>query len=112
MPKRLRVMRDYASHTELIHAGMWGGVHGAIPHMSRLIVDYYDHHAKERTIDQRFLRHYVWPLVKQSYLCHDSQFEFDRPRKFPALGRYPRGTGNVGMNWQFLQPTASTGSPG
>ena len=100
--KHFHIMRDYASHTELMHAGMWGGVRGSIPDMTGLIVDYYDHHAKERTIDQRFLRHYIWPIVKQSHLCHDSHYSCFGSKKFPALGRYPKHFGNVGMNWQAI----------
>lgn len=96
--KHFHIMRDYASHTELIHAGLWGGVRGAIPNLGDLIVDYYDNNSKERTIDQRFLRHYIWPFVKESNLCHDSCFQFNNSQKFPILGDYPDGTGNVGMS--------------
>ncbi len=97
--KLFHMMRDYASHTELIHAGMWGAVRGAIPKASELIVDYYDRHAKERTIDQRFLRHYIWPLAKQSHLCHDSQYNFNQSRSYQSLGCLPDDL-NIGMNWQ------------
>ncbi len=100
--KHFHVMRDYPSHTELIHAGLWGGVRGAIPKMIELIVDFYDNNSKERTIDQRFLRYSLWPIIKKSYLCHDSCFEFDNSKKFPQLGQYPQGTGNVGINWQSI----------
>jgi len=96
------VMRDYASHTELMLAGLWGGVGGAIPRMTDLVVHYYDRHAKERTIDQRFLRHYLWPFVRQSCLCHDSRHRFHGARPFPELGRFPPGTGNVGADWSVL----------
>ena len=97
--KHFHIMRDYASHTELIHAGMWGGVCGAIPQLTELIVDYYDNHGKERTIDQRFLRHYLWPIIKQSYYCHDSHFNFGSCNPFPLLGKYPKSLGNVGMDF-------------
>ncbi len=104
--KHFHIMRDYASHTELIHAGMWGAVKGAIPKIPQLIVAYYDHHAKERTIDQRFLRHYIWPLAKQSNLCHDSHYNFNQSIKYNNLGQLPDAL-NIGMNWQaFLQKTA------
>lgn len=100
--KHFHVMRDYSSHTELIHAGLWGGVAKAIPGISDLIVDFYDNNPKERTIDQRFLRYYIWPFVKTDYLCHDSHFAFNNSRNFSNLGRYPEGTGNVGINWQSI----------
>ncbi len=97
--KHFHVMRDYASHTELIHAGMWGGVRGAIPDIAKLIVNYYDKQPKERTIDQRFLRHYIWPIAKQSMLCHDSNYSFNNSKKFNSLGQLPTGL-NMGINWQ------------
>jgi len=97
--KYFHIMRDYASHTELIHAGMWGGVRGALPCIANLIVDYYDNHTKERTIDQRFLRHFIWPIVKQSYLCHDSHYTFGKTKKFNRLGQLPSDL-NIGINWQ------------
>lgn len=100
--KLFHVMRDYASHTELMLAGLWGGVGGAIPRMTDLVVHYYDHHPRERTIDQRFLRHYLWPLVRQSCLSHDSRHRFHEARPFPTLGRFPSGTGNVGIDWSVL----------
>lgn len=97
--KHFHIMRDYASHTELIHAGMWGGVRGSIPKVSELIVDYYDHNPKERTIDQRFLRHYIWPIAKQSKLCHDNIYSFDNSKKFNSLGHLPADL-NIGIGWQ------------
>jgi len=97
--KHFHIMRDYASHTELMHAGMWGGVRGAIPKTSELIVNYYDQHPKERTIDQRFLRHYIWPIAKQSTLCHDSNYSFNNSKKFNSLGQLPTDL-NIGINWQ------------
>jgi len=97
--KHFHIMRDYASHTELIHAGMWGGVRNSIPKVSELIVDYYDHQAKERTIDQRFLRHYIWPIAKQNNLCHDSHYSFDNSEKFNSLGHLPTDL-NIGISWQ------------
>lgn len=96
--KYFHVMRDYGSHTELIHAGMWGAVKGAIPKMSDLIVNYYDNNLKERTIDQRFLRHYIWPIAKQSNLCHDNYYDFDGSKKFQTIGGFPEGL-NVGISW-------------
>ncbi len=100
--KHFHIMRDYASHTELIHAGMWGGVRGAIPNIVELIVNYYDNNGKERTIDQHFLRYRLWPIVKQSNLCHDSHYSFSNARKFPVLGRCPKQLGNVGMDWEVF----------
>lgn len=97
--RHFHIMRNYASHTELMHAGMWGGVKGAIPCIVDLIVDYYDHHSKERTIDQRFLRHYIWPIAKQSNLCHDSHYDFGISKNFSRLGQLPSDL-NIGIGWQ------------
>ena len=107
--KHFHVMRDYASHTELMHAGMWGSVRGAIPGIADLIVDYYDHHPKERTIDQRFLRHYIWPIAKQSNLCHDSHYNFENSKNFNPSGRLPPDL-NIGINWQLFFEKAGKNS--
>jgi len=41
--KYFHTMRNYAFHTELIHADMRGGVRDSTPNIPELIVDYYDH---------------------------------------------------------------------
>ena len=86
--KPFHIMRDAVFHTELLLAGMWGGVSGLLPDMQQL-TDGYFRAGKHRWMDQDFLREVVWPLIKDHALCHDSYYDFNGSRKFPAHGRRP-----------------------
>ncbi|CAO3411604.1 tetratricopeptide repeat protein [Azospirillum largimobile] len=68
------VMRDHIMHTELMLAGMWGGLAGVLPPMAPLV------RAAARADggrlqDQRFLGSVVWPLVEGCCLVHDGAHE-------------------------------------
>lgn len=82
--RHFHVMRDAITHTELVLAGMWGGVRGALPPMSEAILAFSQHAPLSRTVDQQFLRERVWPTVRQSVLVHDSNFTFGGSCDFPA----------------------------
>lgn len=82
------IMRDAVFHTELILAGMWGGVSGLLPDMKHLTDDFF-RAGRHRWMDQDFLRAVVWPLIKDHALCHDSYYEFHGARQFPSFGRRP-----------------------
>jgi hypothetical protein len=81
------VMRDIYAHSELVLAGLWGGVRGALPPMAEAIVAYVERFVYHRTLDQCFLREEMWPTIRQSVLVHDSQFAFGDRRDFPPVGR-------------------------
>jgi hypothetical protein len=85
------VMRDSYAHSELVLAGLWGGVRAALPPMTKAIVAYAERFVSHRTLDQCFLREEMWPTIRQSVLAHDSQFAFGNRRDFPAVGRMPPG---------------------
>ena len=89
--RHFHVMRDFYSHTELVLAGMWGGVARALPHMGRAFSAYVEQTIFHRTLDQEFLRDRIWPTIRQSVLVHDSQFDFGDHRDFPSLGLLPPG---------------------
>lgn len=91
------LMRDNASHTELILAGLWGGVAGLLPDLAGLASPYLERRNKTRNIDQVFLREQVWPLIWDRHLAHDEAFGFGSARPFPRLGRLPPGQ-HVGQN--------------
>lgn len=65
------VMRDHVLHTEVILAGMWGGLAGLLPAMASRIADASSSDA-DRWQDQRFLRDRVWPTIEARCLVHDS----------------------------------------
>jgi tetratricopeptide (TPR) repeat protein len=67
-------MRDHIMHTDLMLAGMWGGLAGVLPPMAPLV------RAAARADggrlqDQRFLGSVVWPLIEGCCLVHDSAHE-------------------------------------
>lgn len=88
------VLRDFYTHSELILAGLWGGVAGRIPNINDMINAY--HAAKKpkkigvHNHDQLFLRTKIWPTIKASLMQHDSVFCMDGKdpniRNFPSVG--------------------------
>lgn len=92
---RFHHMRDNATHTELLLAGMWGVTAGALPAMEKLIGRaLYRPVQSQRFADQYFLREHVWPYARQSLLQHDSLFGFMDAKPFPselAPGRFHVG---------------------
>lgn len=68
------VMRDFYTHTDLMLAGMWGGVANILPDLKKLRHAYRSSKMQGRTADQRFLSDMVWPTVSQSCVIHDSVF--------------------------------------
>nr|WP_295832071.1 tetratricopeptide repeat protein [uncultured Azospirillum sp.] len=69
--KPFHVMRDHPLHSELMLAGMWGGVAGLLPPLEPLI-DRFAAAEADRWQDQRFLRSHLWPLIAGACLVHDS----------------------------------------
>ena len=68
------MMRDFYTHTDLMLAGMWGGVGNILPDLQKVWRDYRSEFVQGRTADQRLLSDMVWPTVSQSCLIHDSIF--------------------------------------
>ncbi|MDL2321248.1 tetratricopeptide repeat protein [Desulfosarcina sp. OttesenSCG-928-B08] len=82
--KLFHLMRDHGYHTELILAGLWGCITGALPPLSQLTDTFFSHPLESvHFADQYFLRQYVWPYARQSLLHHDSVFGFFNAQPFP-----------------------------
>ncbi len=95
--EHFHVMRDFFSHSELMLAGMWGGVRGALPALPPLYAPYLDDAAKAANCDQKFLREAVWPTVRHSVCVHDRLFQVLGAQPFPADAVLPAGR-HVGEN--------------
>lgn len=67
-------MRDWWTHTDLLLAGMWGGVAGVLPNVSAMLRRYRSPTMETPNIDQHFLRDQVWPLIREHCLVHDRCF--------------------------------------
>lgn len=88
---RLHMTRDAGTHTELMLAGCWCVVAGALPAMRSLLDRYLERPVTSRQFaDQYFLREFVWPYARQSLLQHDSMFGFMQAAPFPD-GPQPEG---------------------
>jgi len=91
-------MRDWFTHTDLLLAGLWGGIGGLLPPVETLLTRYtawrleYDH------VDQDLLAETVWPLIRDQVLIHDSVFTGCLGSvPFPPYGALPPGF-HVGQN--------------
>ncbi len=104
-------MRDFASHTEVILAGMWGGVSGVLPSLKEVREAFRPETAPTKTFDQVLLRECVWPVVRQSVLIHDSVYTGCLGSvAFPALGALPSRF-HVGQNEAAVRPDAPIDVP-
>lgn len=98
------VMRDWWSHTDLILAGMWGGVAGVLPQFTEKLALYKSATMETANIDQWFLRDEVWCFVRTSCLVHDRCFSFADARPWPGL--LPQGNVHVGQDVFAVQREA------
>ena len=90
------VMRDWWTHTDLVLAGMWGGVAGVLPDLSELFDNYQSEHVETPNWDQWFLRDCVWAYIRKSCLIHDRCFT--SPGSLPFPGTTPEGNYHVGQD--------------
>jgi hypothetical protein len=90
--KCFHIMRDFYSHTDLILAGLWGGVGNVLPDLKTLWREYRPLSRFNRWSDQHFLGAKIWPTVCQSCIIHDSVFTGCLGSvPFPLYGSLPPG---------------------
>ena len=95
---RFHAMRDWYTHTDLILAGMWGGVGGVLPPLDVLMRDYSGWRMENDHVDQDVLSEAVWPRVRHDILIHDSVFPGCLGSvPFPPFGALPPGS-HIGQN--------------
>lgn len=100
-PYHFHHMRDYFTHTELLLAGMWGGVSGVFPPVEPLIHQFMaSYQGTERFTDQQFLKAVLWPTARESILNHDELFGFHHAQPWPAHApiRWNTDAFHVGSN--------------
>ena len=91
-------MRDWYTHTDLILAGMWGGVGGILPSPLDLFRASTGWRVENDHIDQDILTDTVWPTIRHSLLIHDSVFTGTLGGvPFPPFGGLPAGS-HIGQN--------------
>lgn len=92
------VMRDHPAHTDLMLAGLWGGVRGRLPPLADLLQGFrYRTGSQQRSADQVFLAGRVWPRIRHDCLVHDSLYRVLGAEAFPAGAALPAGR-HVGDN--------------
>lgn len=94
--KHFHVMRDWWTHTDLILAGMWGGVAGILPNIEGLVGMYDAKRVETPNWDQWFLRDSIWRRIAGDCLIHDRCFQVLDARPFP--GELPPGNRHVGQD--------------
>jgi tetratricopeptide (TPR) repeat protein len=78
-------MRDYFTHTDLLLAGMWGGVNGLLSNIEQKIRNFVvQYKGRERFTDQYFLKSVLWSTMRQSILNHDELFNFHQAQPWPT----------------------------
>src|SRR5262249_41355463 len=90
------VMRDWWTHTDLVLAGMWGGVAGVLPDLQALLSTYKAGAMETPNVDQWFLRDAVWPYLRTNVMVHDRIFTPAGAQPWP--GPAARGDRHVGQN--------------
>ena len=96
------VMRDWWSHTDLILAGLWGGIGGSLPDIETEAQAYRPPAMETPNIDQWFLRDRVWPRIRRHVLVHDRCFR--APGSHPFPGEPPPPPAHVGQNEYAARP--------
>jgi Tetratricopeptide repeat len=90
------VLRDWWVHTDLVLAGLWGGVAGVLPDLAALLARYAPSHMETPNIDQWFLRDELWGCIRQGVLVHDRCFAV--PGALPWPQPAPPGNEHVGQD--------------
>jgi tetratricopeptide (TPR) repeat protein len=89
--KAFHVMRDWWTHTEVMLAGLWGGVGGVLPPLGDMLKTFKPPSLANWHLDQWFLRQCVWPTARQSCLIHDSRYKALGAVDFPDGSDLPPG---------------------
>jgi hypothetical protein len=96
--RHFHVMRDWFTHTDLMLAGMWGGVGGLLPPPKALLRGFTPWRMEMDHFDQDLLSVTVWPAIRRNVLIHDSTFHPCLGSVgFPPFGALPAGH-HIGQN--------------
>ena len=100
------VIRDWWTHTDLMLAGLWGGVAGVLPSIKIMMRMYQSAALETRNIDQWFLRDRVWPLVQHSVCVHDRFFNMPGSQALPGPVPDPHNGEHVGQDENAVRALA------
>ena len=100
------VVRDWWTHTDLMLAGLWGGVAGVLPSIKIMMRLYQSPALETRNIDQWFLRDRVWPLVRHSVCVHDRLFSMPGAQPLPGPLPPAGSSEHIGQDEIAVNPEA------
>ncbi len=92
--KWFHTIHDWWTHTDLILAGLWGGVANVLPNVWDMVEAYQPTSLTTPNVDQWFLRDCLWSYIKQSCLMHDRLFRQEQAQPIP--GPEPVGNQHIG----------------
>lgn len=87
-------IHDWWTHTDLMLAGLWGGVANVLPDLWDRVEQYQPAALATPNIDQWFLRDQIWSYVRQSLLIHDRCYRQQQALAIP--GPAPIGNQHIG----------------
>lgn len=87
------ILRDWWTHTDLILAGMWGGIANVLPDIKQLLENFSSGKMETPHIDQWFLGQIIWPNIKERSLIHDRFFNHPLSVAMPGI--------DPGSNWHI-----------
>eukprot|EP00616_Rhizochromulina_sp_CCMP1243_P000457 CAMPEP_0118983654 /NCGR_PEP_ID=MMETSP1173-20130426/35979_1 /TAXON_ID=1034831 /ORGANISM="Rhizochromulina marina cf, Strain CCMP1243" /LENGTH=557 /DNA_ID=CAMNT_0006934251 /DNA_START=89 /DNA_END=1762 /DNA_ORIENTATION=- len=93
--KGVHTIRDHPNHDRPLNGGLWGGVHGAVKGMSKMVRSFSN---KGRYGgDLHFLNDLVWPQIKNNQLGHDAYSCQKYPNSIPFPTKRPDNYQHVGQ---------------
>jgi hypothetical protein len=107
--KKVHLMRDHSANKSLIMAGLWGVREGIIakPEIVQKFFDYYKNPEFNKwSIDQVYLRKYIYPLISDKTCIHASFNQFESWSKPFPEGCPSRRFGFCGQTFHYA-PQAS-----
>ena len=93
--KGVHSIRDHPNHDRPLNGGLWGGKHGAVKGMGRLIKSRAS--AQKYGMDLTFLNTAVWPTVKNDQMSHDAYTCHKHPGAVPFPTQRRRDYQHVGQ---------------
>ena len=102
--KKVHLMRDHPANKSIIMAGLWGVREGIIA-KPEIVKKFYDYYTKPEfnkwSIDQVYLKKYIYPIIKDTTCIHASFNQFEPwaqpfPKECP-----PRNFGFCGQTFHY-----------
>lgn len=108
--KQFHILRDHPAHARPINGGMWGAVAGCIPKITDMLDAFKP--TGEYHQDSDFLAKWVWPMVKDKAIQHDSFSASAYPGSFPFPTKRKDQKDFVGSVFEVAEDGTEFSRPG